>query len=71
MLYHALQGAETYGQYIRDAQQAGDDELVEFFGEIQEEERDRAERAKELLSARLAGEADYDDDDDDDLDDED
>ena len=29
--YHALQGAETYEQYERDALQQGDQELAEFF----------------------------------------
>jgi hypothetical protein len=70
VLYHALQGAQTYSQYIRDARAAGDEELVEFFSEVREEEQDRAERAKELLSARLGGE-DFDDEDEDDEDDED
>jgi hypothetical protein len=28
VLYHALQGAETYEQYIRDAEQRGDQELA-------------------------------------------
>jgi hypothetical protein len=28
VLYHTLQGAETYEQYLQDAQQAGDQELV-------------------------------------------
>jgi hypothetical protein len=31
VMYHALQGAETYDRYIADAEQRGDDELVEFF----------------------------------------
>jgi hypothetical protein len=62
VLYHALQGAETYSQYIRDAEAAGDDELVEFFGDVKEEEEERAERAKQLLAERLSGE-DYEDED--------
>ena len=66
VLYHALQGAQTYSQYIRDARAAGDDELVEFFSEVREEEQDRAERAKELLAARLGGEGDFDEDEDED-----
>lgn len=65
VLYHALQGAQTYSQYIRDARAAGDDELVEFFSEVREEEQDRAERAKELLAARL-GDGEFDDEDDED-----
>jgi hypothetical protein len=52
ILYHALQGAETYDMYI-DAEQAGDSELVQFFREVHEEERRRSDRAKQLLSRRL------------------
>jgi rubrerythrin len=53
ILYHALQGAETYQQYVRDAEQRGDQELAQFFREVQEEEKRRAERAKQLLANRL------------------
>jgi hypothetical protein len=53
VLYHTLQGAETYEQYIHDAQQASDQELVQFLREVQAEDRRRAKRAKELLRQRL------------------
>ena len=53
ILYHALQGAETYDTYISDAEGAGDQELAQFFREVQEEERRRAARAKELLGRKL------------------
>ena len=53
ILYHALQGAETYDTYIRDAEAAGDQELAQFFCGVQEEERRRAARAKELLGRKL------------------
>ena len=53
VLYHTLQGTETYAQYIRDAQQAGDQELVQFLQEVQAEDRRRSERAKALLHQRL------------------
>jgi hypothetical protein len=55
VLYHSLKGAQTYAQYIRDAEEAGDSELVEFFEDMQEEERMRSDRAKELLGQRLGG----------------
>jgi hypothetical protein len=54
VLYHALQGAETYDQYIRDAEQRRDQELAQYFREVQEEEIRRALRGKELLARRLA-----------------
>jgi hypothetical protein len=84
VLYHALQGAETYAQYVDDARRAGDDQLVKFFEQCQEEEIARAQRAKEMLARRLGGavgeeegededddEDDEDEDEDDDEDDED
>jgi hypothetical protein len=74
VLYHALQGAETYDEYADDAREAGDSELVTFFEECREEELRRAERAKALLADRLepSGAAeDEDEDEDDDDEDED
>lgn len=53
VLYHALEGAETYEQYISDAEQAGDSELAKFFRTVQEESRDMANRAKSLLKSRM------------------
>lgn len=53
VLYHCLQGASEIGQYIQDAQKSGDQELVDFFRDYQETQRDLAERAKNLLGARL------------------
>ncbi len=52
VLYHALQGGENYDSYISDAE--GDDELVQFFKDVQEEEKNRADRAKKLLAERLS-----------------
>lgn len=54
VLYHALQGAETYAEFVDDAEDAGDRELAEFFLEVHREETIRAERAKQLLATRLA-----------------
>jgi rubrerythrin len=53
ILYHSLQGAQTYDTYISDAEDAGDSELANFFRQVQEEERRRATRAKELLGRKL------------------
>lgn len=53
ILYHALQAAETHDQYIRDAEESGDQDLAAFFREVKEENTRRAERAKELLARRL------------------
>ncbi|MGZ3459474.1 MAG: hypothetical protein ACXU86_13340 [Archangium sp.] len=53
VLYHCLQAASEVGQYIQDAEKSGDRELVDFFRDYQESQRDLAERAKNLLGARL------------------
>ena len=57
VLYHALQGAETYEQYVRDAIASSDYEIANYFREVQEEERRRADRAKQVLSKVLAARA--------------
>lgn len=54
VLYHALQGGEVYEQYISDAESEGDDDLAQFFRDVQEEERKRADRAKELMASKLS-----------------
>jgi hypothetical protein len=54
VLYHSLQGASAYDQYVGDAQAAGDDELERFFRACRTEEHARARRAKTLLLARLS-----------------
>jgi hypothetical protein len=51
VLYHALQGAELYEKYASDA--GGDQDLASFFREVQQQEQQRAERAKQLLAARF------------------
>jgi hypothetical protein len=53
VIYHALQGAETYDRYIADAEQRGDDELAAFFREVQAQNSELANRAKGLLGDRL------------------
>ncbi len=52
-LYHLLKGASTSEQYIADAQEAGDQELAQFFKDWQDEQRNFAERAKNLLNSRM------------------
>jgi hypothetical protein len=48
-----LKGASTSEQYIQDAQEAGDQELAQFFKDWQDEQRNFAERAKNLLGGRM------------------
>lgn len=51
VLYHSLQAAETCEQYIADA--SDDTELSQFFRDVQEQNRELADRAKVLLQDRL------------------
>lgn len=53
VLYHTLQGLETCGRYLRDAEQAGDEELVDFFKRVQEADHRLSEDAKRLLRERI------------------
>jgi hypothetical protein len=53
MLYHSTDVAETLKTYIRDAEEEGDQELVDFFGASLENNLEASQRAKELLTQRL------------------
>ena len=54
VIYHALNGAETYEQYIRDAEGADDAELVEFFRTAHDRFCQTADQGKALLTDRLS-----------------
>jgi hypothetical protein len=49
----ALEDCLRYGHFARDARVGGDDELADFFDELSDNDRDVAERAKDMLRARL------------------
>jgi hypothetical protein len=53
VLYHALQGGATCLQYMQDARDKGDEELVQFFHDVQDCQRHLAGRAREMLKRRL------------------
>ena len=55
-LYQASENVETLKTYVQDAEQEGDQELVEFFDGILENNLRAAQRAKEMLVPRLQGE---------------
>lgn len=55
VLYHLLEGAQTYGKYIQDAQQSGDQDLVQFFQQAQSQDKQRADQAKQILGRKLGG----------------
>jgi hypothetical protein len=57
VLYHALEGARTCAIYVQDANRSGDQELAQFFSQVQQEEVARADKAKQLLASRTAAAA--------------
>lgn len=52
--YHALKGGHDYGQYVRDARNAGQDDIAEFFERVMTEDSDRAHQCHDFL-AQLGG----------------
>lgn len=52
VLFHAAEGGQNYSKYIEDAEREGDQELADFFREVQSQDADRAQRAKSLLGQR-------------------
>lgn len=47
--YHSLKAGHDYGQYVRDAENAGMDDVASFFREVMEQDSQRAQRCHELL----------------------
>ena len=47
--YHALQGGQTYAQYLQDAD--GHPEVQEFLRQVQAQDGERAQRCHQLLGA--------------------
>ncbi len=50
VLYHALSAGQTHSKYIQDAQKAGNQELAQFFQQVQQEDNARAQKAMQMLS---------------------
>ena len=53
VLYHALQGAATCTTYLQDAEHASDQNLAQFFQEVQGTYRQLADRGQTLLRQQL------------------
>lgn len=49
-LYHACKSSKAIDQYIRDANQAGNNEAAQFFQMVAQQDQQRAQRAQELLN---------------------
>src|SRR5918997_1250296 len=52
--YHSLKAGHDYGQYVRDARNAGKEEIASFFEEVMQQDSERAHRCHEFLK-RLGG----------------
>jgi hypothetical protein len=48
--YHSLKAGHDYGQYVRDAKNAGLDDVASFFEDVMAQDSERARRCHELLS---------------------
>ncbi|WP_270889488.1 acyl carrier protein [Pedococcus sp. 5OH_020] len=47
--YHSLKAGHDYGQYVRDARNAGKDDIASFFEEVMAQDSERAKRCHEFL----------------------
>lgn len=52
-LYHLMDGAQTYGAYIKDAKQANDQEAAQCFSEMKQQTEKDIERLRGLVVKRL------------------
>jgi rubrerythrin len=48
--YHSLKAGHDYGQYARDAENGGYNEIAEFFRQVMKEDSERARRCHEFLT---------------------
>lgn len=55
--YHALKAGHDYGQYVRDADNAGRQDISDFFRRVMEEDSARAKQCHEFI-AELSGSGD-------------
>jgi rubrerythrin len=47
--YHSLKAGHDYGQYVRDARNAGREDVATFFEEVMAQDAERAKRCHELM----------------------
>ena len=47
--YHSLKAGHDYGQYVRDAENAGLDDIAKFFRDVMEQDATRAKQCHEFL----------------------
>ncbi|MGI8613948.1 MAG: hypothetical protein ACR2KL_08430 [Nocardioidaceae bacterium] len=49
--YHSLKAGHDYGQYVRDAENAGLDDIAAFFRSVMEEDSARGKKCHEFLKS--------------------
>ncbi|MGI8652194.1 MAG: acyl carrier protein [Geodermatophilaceae bacterium] len=47
--YHSLKAGHDYGQYVRDANNAGRSDIAEFFETVMSQDSERAQKCHDLL----------------------
>jgi len=47
--YHSLKAGHDYGQYVRDAENAGRDDIAAFFRQVMEQDSQRAQECHRFL----------------------
>jgi ferritin len=52
--YHSLKAGHDYGQYVRDAKNAGLDEIAAFFEQVMDEDSRRAQKIHDFIK-QLSG----------------
>ncbi len=55
--YHSLKAGHDYGQYVRDAENAGREDIAQFFRDVMAQDSERAARCHAFLKD-LTGSAD-------------
>jgi len=53
--YHALKAGHDYGQYARDADNAGQSEIAEFFRQVMSDDSERARKCHDFLAQLTHG----------------
>lgn len=47
--YHSLKAGHDYGQYVRDASNAGREDIADFFRGVMQQDSERGKRCHEFL----------------------
>lgn len=53
--YHSLKAGHDYGQYVRDAKNAGLDDVGSFFEEVMAQDSERAKKCHDFLKKLEVG----------------